>query len=131
MYSVNELKIYSVFMKPYGISFIDDLILKVSPEFSNCTDLKRAFENCSSIGESLISTKTGSLSVMLDELLGRCPTGSYNCFWNYTVKSNGTFKDWFKKVQTKVGKLCKQQCWKTMQLVTDRCTHIKVIINVS
>ena len=125
MYSANELKIYSVFLKPYGISFIDDLISIVSPDFSSCTDLKRAFENCSSIGHSLISTG------MLEELLRRCPSGSYNCFCNYTVNSVEAFKDWFKKVQTTVGKLCKQQCWRTMQLVTDRCTHIKVIINVS
>ena len=119
LYSRNELLIYNVFLKPFGISFDDGIILKVSPDFGKCPDLKKSFEDCNSTSNNLVSSKTGSeLVSKLKSLSKSCPSGSYNCFKN-TVKSDEGLKGLFKEVQTAVRSLCKQQCWNTTQLFTN------------
>lgn len=120
LYSSKELDIYNVFLKPYGISFKDDIILKVSPDFGKCADLNKTFEDCNSIAANLTSSTTASEFAKLKSLSGSCSSGSYNCFYKI-VKSDSILKGWFKKVQNTVRNLCKQQCWNTMQLVVDRC----------
>lgn len=112
LYSSEELEIYKLFFKPYGINFKSDLISKTSIDFSNCTDLREAYEKCSSISSSLPK---------LQYSLIRCPRGSYNCFHNYTLNLDKNFRASLRKVQTTVGNLCKEQCWKTVQLVTNKC----------
>lgn len=119
LYSKKELLIYNVFLKPFGISFNDGIILKVSPDFGKCPDLKKSFENCSSTSTKLASSTTPSELSKLKSLSKSCPSGSYNCFYNYTVKSDDGLKEWFKGVQTTVRSLCKLQCWKTTQLFTN------------
>ena len=129
LYSQKELLIYDVFLKPFGISLSlnDGIILKVSPDFGKCADLKKSFEECNSTSTKLASSTTAS---ELRSLFRSCPCGSYNCFYNYTVrKSDEDLKGWFKRVQATVRSLCKQKCWNTMQLVTNRCiqpTTVKV-----
>lgn len=121
LYSSKELDIYNVILKPYGISFKDDLILKVSPDsFEKCADLKKSLENCSSIATNLTSSTTASEFSRLKSLSRSCPSGSFNCFYN-TVKSDVNLKGLFKKVQSTIRNLCKQQCWKTMQLLVNKC----------
>lgn len=120
LYSRNELLIYNVFLKPFGISFNDDIILKVCPDFGKCPDLKTSFEECNSTSAKLASSTNTS---ELKSLSKSCPSGSYNCFKN-TVKSDEGLKRWFQKVQTKLRILCKQQCWNTTQLFTNSsCIH--------
>ncbi|KAL9968446.1 hypothetical protein ACROYT_G026823 [Oculina patagonica] len=122
LYSSKELEIYSVFLKPYGISFKDDIILKVSPDFGKCADLNKTYQDCKSVAANLISSTSANEFAKLKLLSGSCPSGSYNCFYK-TVKSDLILKGWFKKVQNTVRNLCKKQCWKTMQSVVDRCIH--------
>ena len=119
LYSSKELHIYNVLVKPYGISFKDEIILKVSPDFRKCADLNKSFENCNSIAANLTAA---SEFAKLQSLTGNCPSGSYNCF-SKTVKSDSILKRLFKKTQATVRNLCKQKCWKTMQLVVNRCTQ--------
>lgn len=133
LYSRNELLIYNVFLKPFGISFNDDIILKVCPDFGKCPDLKTSFEECNSTSAKLASSTNTS---ELKSLSKSCPSGSYNCFKN-TVKSDEGLKRWFQEVQTTLRILCKQQCWNTTQLFTNSsCIHstgqstIKVHVNV-
>lgn len=120
LYSSKELEIYSVFLKPYGISFKDDIILKVSPDFGKCADLNKTYQDCKSIAANLTSSTSANEFAKLKLLSGSCPSGSYNCFYK-TVKSDSILKGWFKKVQNTVRKLCKKQCWKTMQSVVNSC----------
>lgn len=120
LYSPNELLIYNVFLKPFGISFNDGIILNVSPDFEKCPDLKKSFEECNSTATKFASSTTTSEFSKLKSLSRSCPSGSYNCFYK-TVKSDVVLKGWFKKVQTAARNLCKQQCWNTMQLIVNRC----------
>ena len=121
LYSPKELLIYNVFLKPFGINFNDTIIVNVSPDFQKCADLKAPFEKCNATSANIASSTTASELSKLNSLLRSCPSGSYNCFFKETVKSDGGLKEWFKRVQTAVRNLCKQGCWKTMQLVTNRC----------
>ena len=121
LYSPTELLIYNVFLKPFGINFNDAIIVNVSLDFQKCADLKASFEECNSTSTKLASSTTASELSKLKSLLGSCPSGSYNCLYNNTINSEESLKGWFKRVQTAVRSLCKQQCWKTMQLVTNRC----------
>lgn len=114
LYSLEELKIYNFFFEPYGIIFRSDLILNTSPDFSNCTDQKEAYENCRTIASSLHDEKLQNLSNI-------CPRSSYSCLHNYTNNSHPEFRTWLRKVQTTVENLCKNHCWKTMQLITKKC----------
>ena len=120
LYSSKELLIYNVFLKPFGINFTGGIILNVSPDFGKCADLKKSFEECNSTSTKLASSTTASELSRLESLLGSCPKGSYNCFYN-TVKSDKDLKGWFERLQTAMRSLCRQQCWKTMQLVTNTC----------
>lgn len=122
LYSSKELEIYNVFVKPYGISFKDEIILKISPDFKKCANLSKSFEDCNSIATNFTSSTTASEYTSLKSLSRTCPSGSYNCFYK-TVKSNLTLEGWFKKVQDTVRNLCKKRCWKTMQLVVNRCAQ--------
>ena len=123
LYSRNELLIYNVFLKPFGINFNDGIILKVSPDFGKCTDLKTSFEKCNSTSTKLASSTNASELSKLESLLKSCPSGSYSCFQK-TVKSDEGLRGWFKKVQTTVKSLCELQCWNTTQLVTNSsCIH--------
>jgi len=126
LYSQNELLIYDVFLKPFGISLNGGIILKVSPDFANCTELKKSFEECNSTLANLTSNATANELSKLKSLFGNCPSGSYNCFKN-RVKSDKDLKVWFKRVQTTVRGLCTQRCWNTMQLVTNRCIQSSTI----
>lgn len=130
LYSPNELLIYNVFLKPFGISLNDGIILKVSPDFGKCADLKKSFEECNSTSTKLVSSTTAGELSKLRSLLGNCSSGSYNCFYN-GVKSGEDLKGLFKRVQATVRSLCKQQCWNTTQLVTNRCIQSSTIkVNV-
>ena len=122
LYSSKELDIYNVFVKPYGISFKDEIILKISPDLQKCANLNKSFEDCNSVATNLTSSTTAIENATLKLLSQTCPSGSYNCFYK-TVKSDMTLKGWFKKVQDTVRNLCKKQCWKTMQLVVNTCTQ--------
>lgn len=91
LYLGNELFIYNVFLKFFGISFNDDIILKVCLDFGKCLDLKMFFEECNLILVKLV------FFINISEfklLLKSCFSGSYNCFKNI-VKLDKGLKRWF------------------------------------
>ena len=116
LFSSKELKIFGVFVKPYGINFEDDYILKVSRKFETCTAFNDTFKDCNS---TVVNLTSSTHEKVLESLSKRCPRGSYSCFCN-TVNS-ADFKGWFIKVQSAVENLCKGKCWQTLEKLLDKC----------
>ena len=125
LFSSKELKIFSVFVKPYGISFKDDWNLKVPRKFGQCIDFNDTFKDCNSIIVNLTSSTPENVLLRLESLSEHCPSGSYSCFCN-TLNSADfkLLKGWFTEVQTVVDNLCKGNCWQTLEKLLDRCIQI-------
>ena len=122
LFSTKELELYSVFMKPYGISFADDLIMKVTRNFGKCAAFNETFGDCNSILVNLTSSTTEYEFSKLKSLSKSCPSGSYSCVYN-AVKSDSLLKGWFVRVQSTVKNLCKEQCWQTLEKLINKCVQ--------
>ena len=122
LFSSKELKIFGVFVKPYGISFKDDYILKVSRKFETYTAFNDTFKDCNSTVVNVTSSTSEEVLSRLESLSNRCPRGSYSCFCNTVNSAEFTLlKGWFIKVQSAVENLCKGNCWQTLEKLLDGC----------
>lgn len=109
LFSLNDTDIFSIIVRPYGISLKVD-ILKQCPAFSE------TFKDCGLISANETTSKPEPAPSKL------CPGGSYSCFYN-AVKSNPNFKGWLEEVQSKkiIKKLCAQKCLQTLETLAKGC----------
>lgn len=117
-----ELNIFRVFVQPYGISFNDDLILKVSQNLMKCATFNDTFNRCNSIFVNLTSSTTEHELLKLEKLSKSCLSGSYGCLYD-KVKSADfqALKGWFIKVQSSLKHLCKGECWESLNQLVNSC----------
>ena len=130
-YSAKELEIFDVLLNPYGITLSEaitgDVISRIPPinETSawNCTGHYALLKTCNLYSMSLASRfTTKEFSSSLNMLQRRCPSGSFSCFHNQVI-SDKKLHAWFQGVKDEIKKLCKDKCWKTLNLVSSVCLH--------
>lgn len=121
LFSPKQLEIFSVFVKPYGISFKGDLVLNVSRKLEKCTAFNTTFKECNSVFVNLTSSTTKDELSRLESLSKNCPSGSYGCFLNYTVKSDQVLQGWFIRMQAALKELCKEHCWQALGKLLNKC----------
>ena len=125
-FSPKELKIFDIFVNPYGISFRNGAVdlMKVTQNLGvQCATFNETLQSCSSIVHDITS-----FTNYTESLSKNCPKGSYSCF-HKTVISSDALKMWLAKpMKVALNKICKKQCWETLnKCITSGMSGITVI----
>lgn len=113
-FSPKELKIFDIFVNPYGISFRNGAVdlMKVTQNLGvQCATFNETLQSCSSIVHDITS-----FTNYTESLSKNCPKGSYSCFHKTVISSaHQSLKMWLAKpMKVALNKICKKQCWETL-----------------
>ena len=118
IFSFEGIRLFEVFLKPYGITFHDDIFRKVSQNLEDCPTFTKAFQGCNAVFDNLTSSSMKNESSKLEFLSQNFSRRSYGCFRN-KLKSPDYHLS--KDIFAAMNHVCRKKCWETFEQQINQC----------
>lgn len=127
IFSFEGIRFFEVFLKPYGITFHDDIFRKVSQNLEDCPTFTKAFQGCNAVFDNLTSSSMKNEISKLEFLSENFSSKSYGCFRNKLKSQDYQLskeKKWFADISDAMNHVCREKCWETLEQQINQCIQL-------
>ncbi|XP_067021605.1 uncharacterized protein [Acropora muricata] len=124
IFSFEGMRLFEVFLKPYGITFHDDIFRKVSQNLEDCPTFTKAFQGCNAVFDNLTSSSMKNEISKLEFLSENFSSRSDGCFRNKLKSQDYQLskeKIWLADISDAMNHVCREKCWETLEQQINQC----------